>query len=422
MFDSDALFFDPPSALAQAASIAKPTKPGAATAETTSSIASPLTTPPEPSSLPARSTPTATSQVASALSTHPIGQSAETSRVSSNTIEADSFPKPSSTIRDSADAEAKGTAHTPSPSGPSYTSVRTILVPFDATSTARSDSTDDPSDVASIATIAESGDANSDASRARWSSSLSSSNVLDPASHTASVLGHHGSGETIVSSGGPPDAKMSDLDTGVGGNAPSHSGISVRMMSKDGDAAANTDADAKNASSQTDKPPKAATVTDTAPVALLDPASQTSSANVAAIIASVLGATQAADGVTSYLVDPVHGSTSSSHILTPPSAIAEDSQDPAVRVSPASTLVPGAATLSIGASIGGPGTSEVVRATRFSLAGTTIPAGDFSAFHLAPSMALEPGGPALTLSSQTISLAPHGSYIVVDGSKQTPYV
>lgn len=54
----------------------------------------------------------------------------------------------------------------------------------------------------------------------------------------------------------------------------------------------------------------------------------------------------------------------------------------------------------------------------FVVAGTTFPAHATSAISLSPDVTLVPGGPALSLDGQVLSLAPSGAYIVVDGSTQ----
>lgn len=56
----------------------------------------------------------------------------------------------------------------------------------------------------------------------------------------------------------------------------------------------------------------------------------------------------------------------------------------------------------------------------FVVAGTTFTAHATSTISLSPDVTLIPGGPAVSFDGQELSLAPSGSYIVVDGSTQRP--
>jgi hypothetical protein len=56
----------------------------------------------------------------------------------------------------------------------------------------------------------------------------------------------------------------------------------------------------------------------------------------------------------------------------------------------------------------------------FVVAGTTFTAQGTSAISLSPDATLIPGGPAVSIDGQVLSLAPSGAYIVVDGTTQRP--
>jgi hypothetical protein len=97
--------------------------------------------------------------------------------------------------------------------------------------------------------------------------------------------------------------------------------------------------------------------------------------------------------------------------------------------SDAGDVVVGSSTVALGALIiaglGGvaastEGTKPGPANSAFVVAGTTFAAHGTSAISLSPEATLVPGGPAVSIDGQVLSLAPSGAYIVVDGTTQRP--
>ncbi|GAB7328418.1 hypothetical protein MBLNU13_g00389t1 [Cladosporium sp. NU13] len=115
-----------------------------------------------------------------------------------------------------------------------------------------------------------------------------------------------------------------------------------------------------------------------------------------------------------------------------PAVVLTDSTGNEVTVShgsDAGDVVVGSSTLALGAliiaglgdfaaSTDGPHSAPTSNA--FVLAGTTFAAHGTSAISLSPDVTLVPGGPAVSIDGQVLSLAPSGTIIVVDGTTQRP--
>ena len=115
-----------------------------------------------------------------------------------------------------------------------------------------------------------------------------------------------------------------------------------------------------------------------------------------------------------------------------PGVILTDSTGNEVTVShgsDAGDVVVGSSTLALGALIIA-GLGDIAASTdgpdgaptssAFVVAGTTFAAYATSVVSLSPDATLVPGGPAVTVDGQVLSMAPSGAYIVVDGTTQRP--
>ena len=115
-----------------------------------------------------------------------------------------------------------------------------------------------------------------------------------------------------------------------------------------------------------------------------------------------------------------------------PNVILTDSTGNKVTVShgsDAGDVVAGSSTVALGALIiaglgdfaaSTDGPDHASASNAFVVAGTTFTAHATSPISLSPDVTLVPGGPAVSIDGQVLSLAPSGSYIVVDGSTQRP--
>lgn len=95
----------------------------------------------------------------------------------------------------------------------------------------------------------------------------------------------------------------------------------------------------------------------------------------------------------------------------------------------AGDVVVGSSTVALGALIiaglGGvaataDGSKSDPASSAFVVAGSTLTAHGTSAISLSPDATLMPGGPAVSINGQVLSLAPSGAYVVVDGTTQRP--
>lgn len=115
-----------------------------------------------------------------------------------------------------------------------------------------------------------------------------------------------------------------------------------------------------------------------------------------------------------------------------PNVILTDSTGNKITVShgsDAGDVVAGSSTVALGALIiaglgdfaaSTDGPDHASASNAFVVAGTTFTAHATSPISLSPDVTLVPGGPAVSIDGQVLSLAPSGSYIVVDGSTQRP--